>query len=84
MWRFLDIYNVSTGIFFTGIFFTIKRLIFNVPLMLFFVGATAEVGIDVITQTFQVKYYQTQFGTSPATAAQLMGALFLLLFFKME
>ena len=41
--------------------------------MLFFVGATAELAVGVIQQTFQVKYYQTQFGTSPSTAAKLMG-----------
>ena len=41
--------------------------------MLFFVGATAQTAIFVIYQTFEVKYYQTQFGTSPATAAKLIG-----------
>ena len=53
-----------------------KRLICNGPLMLMFFGASAETAIGAISSTFNVKYLQTQFQTSPATAALLLGKSF--------
>ncbi|XP_072039000.1 solute carrier organic anion transporter family member 2A1-like [Amphiura filiformis] len=59
-----------------GICLAIKRLLTNSSLVLMYLGATAETALGVISGTFQVKYYQTQFGTSPATAATLMALMF--------
>ncbi|XP_072020345.1 solute carrier organic anion transporter family member 5A1-like [Amphiura filiformis] len=53
----------------------INRLIRNGPLMMVCFGAAAETAIAVSQETFVVKYLQTQFGISPATAAILMGGL---------
>ncbi|XP_072037993.1 solute carrier organic anion transporter family member 2A1-like [Amphiura filiformis] len=55
--------------------FAIKRLLCNGPLMLMCFGATAETAIGSSGAAFNLKYLQTQFRISPATAAMLMGGL---------
>ena len=56
-----------------GLLKAVRRLIINRPLMLMFFGGATETAIAVISTTFSMKYIQTQFMKSPATAAKLTG-----------